>query len=597
MCAALGLIASSTATWAQTARTDSISAPISGVSYEITINHSTANRGIVQVMMSFTADGSAPVLLSLPAWTPGAYEIANFARAVTAFEVTSDGKPLSWDKLGYDTWRIRTGGATTGKPVVVRFSYLTDSLDNAKLWVKSDFALFNGTNVFLYPEGRSLDFPATVTVNTEPDWKVATGMKAGGGARRYSATNYHDLVDMPFFVGKFDLDSAQVAGKWIRFASYPTGRVAGAARQTVWAQLKEVIPPEIAVFGEAPWDSYTVMEIVDSTSTGASGLEHQSSHVDVLGPLFVGSDFQPSLYAHEIFHSWNVKRLRPAEMWPYVYSRAQPTPWLWVSEGITDYYADLAEIRGHVVNDSGFYALTASKINEVRAAPPTALEDASLTTWIHPEDGTGYLYYPKGSLVGLMLDIIIRDASDNAHSLDTVMRELYQTTFAKGKGFTGEDFWGAVGRAAGGQPFTDFNARYVDGRDSLPWASILPKAGLRAVQQRVPRLGVFSQADPNGVLVTAVEPGGAAADAGVKPGDYLLSVGDILVEDQQFGPKFRAKYATMPEGSPLSIRIRRSGQPLTVTAQLRLSPGDVQIEADPNASAKAVRVRNGILGR
>ena len=148
----------------------------------------------------------------------------------------------------------------------------------------------------------------------------------------------------------------------------PPGSSAAQVRQTAWDQLKRVIPPESAVFGETPWENYTVMQIVDSSSGGASGLEHQSSHVDVFAPSYVGSEFQPSLYAHEIFHSWNVKRLRPAEMWPYRYSHPQPTPWLWVSEGITDYYADLAEVRGGVIDEKGFYALTAEKINEVMNA-------------------------------------------------------------------------------------------------------------------------------------------------------------------------------------------------------------------------------------
>src|SRR5204862_5240205 len=113
-----------------------------------------------------------------------------------------------------------------------------------------------------------------------------------------------------------------------------------------------------------------------------SGLEHQSSHVDVVSPMALGSQFQPSLYAHEIFHSWNVKRLRPADMWPYVYDRPQPTPWLWVSEGITDYYADLAEVRGGAIDDRGFYALTSGKMNEVQDSPPDSIDDATLNTWI-----------------------------------------------------------------------------------------------------------------------------------------------------------------------------------------------------------------------
>ena len=247
----------------------------------------------------------------------------------------------------------------------------------------------------------------------------------------------------------FDLDSARVVNRWVRLATYPAGVVAGQVRQTAWDQIKRVIRPQSAVFGETPWTSYTIMQIVDSAYGGASGLEHQNSHVDVLAPSFVGSEFQPSLYAHEIFHSWNVKRLRPADLWPYRYSQSQPTPWLWVSEGITDYYADLSEVRGGVIDEKGFYALTAEKMNEVMNAVPVSLEDASLNTWVHPVDGTAYIYYPKGSLAGLMLDILIRDGSDGRQSLDDVMRGLYETTYKRGRGFTPAEWWGAVSRAAG----------------------------------------------------------------------------------------------------------------------------------------------------
>src|SRR5579884_2247213 len=426
---------------------DTVSAPVRDIQYELTFTRATAQRHELGVAMTFTTTGAAPVLLSLPAWTPGAYEIDNFARYVTEFSAESaDGKPLTWDKLDYDTWRIRPAGV---KSIRVSFRYRADTLDNAMAWSRPQFLLVNGTNVFLYPEGSSLEFPATVHVRTESDWKIATGM-TWTAPRTYTAASYHELVDMPFFIGRFDLDSSRVAGKWVRFASYPAGFVSGQARVTVWDQLHKVIPPEIAVFGEVPWANYTVMEIVDSAFAGASGLEHQSSHVDVLAPSYAGSEFQPSLYAHEIFHSWNVKRLRPAEMWPYQYSHAQPTPLLWVSEGITDYYADLAEVRGGVVDSAGFFALTGEKINEVMSTVPVSLEDASLNTWVYPVDGTGYIYYPKGSLVGLLIDIMIRDASDNKHSLDDVMRGLYQSAYKHGKGFTTSEWWAAVSSAANG---------------------------------------------------------------------------------------------------------------------------------------------------
>ena len=571
---------------------DTVSAPIAAVRYDITFTRAQAAQRTVDVAMTFATTSNAPVVLSLPAWTPGAYELSNYSRWLTGFDASGDGHPITWDKLDYDTWRIRPAGA---KSVKVTFRYAADTLDNAIAWAKPDFLLLNGTNVFLFPEGQPLEFAATVVVHTEPDWHVATGMAVSAGTRTFAAGNYHDLVDMPFFIGRFDLDSARVADKWVRFATYPTGVVGGTLRQTAWDQIKKVIPPEIAVFGETPWENYTIMQIVDSAYGGASGLEHQNSHVDVLAPSYVGSEFQPSLYAHEIFHAWNVKRMRPAEMWPYQYSHTQPTPWLWVSEGITDYYADLAEVRGGVVDAKGFFALTAEKINEVMIAAPIALEDASLNTWVHPVDGTEYLYYPKGSLAGLMLDIMIRDASDNKHSLDDVMRGLYQTSYKKGRGFTGADWWSAVSAAANGKSFAAFNAAYIDGRERFPWDTVLPLAGLRIRQDRVPRLGVATQQDANGIVVRDVVEGSMAAKAGVKPGDYLLSIGDIPVEDQQFGARLRAKYGASVEGSPLQVKVRRGTETLTLTGGLQLAPGDVMIEPDPLAGAKAVRIREGIL--
>src|SRR2546423_2129759 len=569
----------------------STSAEIRDSRYEVTFDASVAARRSVKVSTTFSVAGGGPVLLSLPEWTPGAYEISNFARWVDDFAVKGDGRDLTWSKQDYDTWRVEAAGA---KSITVSFTYIADTLDNAMAWARRDFLVFNGTNLFLYPEGRPLTFGARVTVHTEQGWRAVTGMHANG-ENSYEASSYHDLVDMPFFVGRFDLDSAQISGKWVRYATYPQGAVSGAARLTAWDQLKRVIPPEVAVFGEAPWENYTVMQIADSSYQGASGLEHQSSHVDVVTPGAIGSPFQPSLYAHEIFHAWNVERLRPQDMWPYAYDHAQPTPWLWVSEGVTDCYADLAEVRGGVIDEKGFYAGTAGKMREVADTKPVSLDDASIDTWIHPVDGPQYTYYPKGSLAGFMLDIMIRDASDDRQSLDDVMRELYMTVYKDGRGFTATDWWSAVSKAAGGRSFADFASRYVQGREAYPWDRVLALAGMRATRQNAPRLGVYTFVDSSGVLVTKIEEGSSAAAAGVREGDYLLAVGDIPVTDEQFGEHFRAKFGAAPEGSPLAVRVRRGGSTLTLTGKLRFAPAELLLDADPKASAKAVRIRNGIL--
>lgn len=571
-----------------------VSAPISAVRYEVAFTRETAARRTLRVTTRFAVGGRDPVLLSLPAWTPGAYELSFFARHVSAFAASANGAPLSWDKVDHDTWRIVPAGA---REVTVTFDYRADSLDNAMAWTRDDFAFFNGTNLFLYPEGRDLSFGAEVSITTDAAWLVSTGMQAIG-ERRYQARNYHDLVDMPFFVGAIEVDSQRVEEKWVQLASYPRGALTGHDRVTFWEQVQRMFPPMTAVTGTSPHDRYVILTVFDSSVAGGSALEHANSHLGIYTPFIIGNTALPSITAHEIFHLWNVKRMRPADLVPYRYDQAQPTPWLWVSEGITDYYADLALLRGGVIDSTEFLEITTGKLGEVEAAPPVALEDASLSTWIHPGDGTAYLYYPKGSLAGLLLDILIRDASDNAAGLDAVMREVYGKVTKEGRGFTGEDWWQAVTRAAKGKRFTDFNARYIDGREPLPWATTLPLAGLRLKVDslREPRLGVLTALDSSGtrVVVTDLEPGGAAEVAGVRPGDELLSVGEIAVESG-FGPRFRQRYGRA-EGERIPVKVRRGGAELTLTLAVRLTVSTTRrIIPDPAASTRARRVRRGIF--
>ena len=571
------------------------SAAISGVRYEVTFDPTTAATRTLRVGMTFDVTGQGPVLLSMPRWTPGAYEMANFARWVSNFTPTSAGRALQWDKTDFDTWRIRTDGA---RNVSVTFTYLADSLDNAIAWANGNFVFFNGTNIFLYPEGRPLDFAATVTVKTDPSWLVTTGMKPAGAPRTYTAASFHDLVDMPFFIGQYDVDSTQIGGKWVRMASWPKGSLQGSDRTLFWDHQTKMFPVMTTLFNDTPFDDYTTFIVFDSTSGGGSALEHQNSHLGIYTPLITQSVLFPSITAHEIIHAWNVKRLRPADLTPYRYWQTQPTTWLWVSEGITDYYADVVLARAGIIDSTGFVILTQGKIEETAGAPPVALEDASLSTWIHPVDGTAYIYYQKGSLAGLLLDIMIRDASDNRKSLDDVMRELYRTTYKqKFTGFTGEQWWSAVSRAAGGKSFAEFNTKYIDGREPFPYASVLPLGGFKLVVDTIrdPRLGVSSLPDSTGVRVVEVQPGSPAEAAGLRSGDYLIQVGDIAVRDQTFGEQFRTRYARSA-GTSLPVKIRRDGQNMDLQIAVRLAERTEQrLIIDPSASPKAVRIRNGIL--
>ena len=593
---ALALVAACAAPAATPAPAPAVLAPpsISGVEYSLTFDSTTAQSRAVRISMSFTADRTGPVLLSLPAWTPGAYEIANFARWVSEFSASSGGEHAPWEKADHDTWRV---SARSGEPTVVSFVYTADTLDNAMAWSTDDFLMVNGTAVFLYPDSQPLDFPSRLAVHTQAGWRAATGMTSAGSPLRYTARSYHELVDMPLFVGHFDIDTARVSGRLIRIATYPTESVSPGDLLQLTSQVARMLPPQQSVFGATPFDQFTILQIVDTAYTGISALEHRNSFVAITAREAIGSVALASIYAHEFFHAWNVKRMRPAALWPYRYDGPQLTEWLWVSEGVTDYYADLSLVRGGIIDSAGFFSATVAKIVETDTLPAVSLEDASLSTWLRPLDGTHYSYYTKGSLAGLMLDILIRDASDNRGSLDHVMRDLYAATTRDGRGFTGDEWWTAASRAAGGRSFAEFRSRYVDGRDPYPWAVVLPLAGMQLVADTVrePVVGILVRQDTAGLIVAEVEPNSPAARAGIRQGDRLLSLGGIPVDAPDFPERVRSAYGagTDPE---LPVGVRRGNRNLTVVVPVTYLPVvEYAVVADPGASPKARRVLSGLL--
>lgn len=577
---------------AQTPRAP-VSAPISSIQYELTIDSSHVGRRQIGVVMTFDVRTSAPVLLSLPAWSPGHYVLLWFARRVSSFAAEQDGRPLDWGMTDFQTWRVTPGGPGRVK---VSFEYLADTIDRAVAWTRPNFSFFNGTNLFLYPVGRGFAWPATVTIRTEPSWGIATGLASGRSPGEFTADNYHDLTDMPTFVGRFDFDSTLIADRWIRLAWYPAGSLTAARKDRTFGWLRRIIPAEVAVFADAPFRNYTIFLVSDSVVNGG-GLEHQSSQMDEVTTNGLDSPGLPGLYAHEFFHAWNVKRLRPADMVPYRYDDAQPTRWLWVSEGVTSYYGSLAQVRGGITDSTQFYRDIANTIVSVMGTPPTALGDASLGSWIAPTDGSGGIYYPKGELAGFLIDVMIRDASDNRHSLDHVMRDLYLATYKRGRGFTAAEWWAAVARNAGGRSFAEFARRYVDGREAFPYDSVLPMAGLRLVIDSVaePRLGIQTQPDSGAFRVTDVIPAGAAAAAGIQPGDRIVSIGEVALTDDESFVAFRSRYAGTPQPF-LPAVIRRGGQLITLQVPVRFFVRrQVRLVPDPGASDKAARIRHGIV--
>ena len=579
-----------------------IAVPLSAqtVRYEVSVPAPAAR--LFHVTTEFPTRGRDTLYLSLPAWSPGAYEIQNYARYVRHFGAKSPaGQPLFWDRFDKDTWRVTTAKSDR---VTVEFDYLADTIDLSLARITGDFGQFLGTNLFLYEEGQ-LQRPGEVRFSLPAGWQVTTALK-GSGSGPYTAPDYHELVDAETFVGKYSLDSLQVDGKWIRIAVWPADAYTAAVARNMRADLEKLAKTENGTMGGPPYDNYTVFfNVIREPVNFGGGLEHSAAQFDIMPQgAFADAagnfgDFMVPLMSHEYFHLWNVKRIRPAEMWPYDYHGEQYTPLLWWSEGVTDYYADLANVRSGLWTPEQFLNNVASDMQQVESAPePWSEEDGSVATWINEVFvNSSQLYYPKGALTGMLLDLSIRDATDNKSGLDHVTRALYARFYQKHKGFTTADLL-ALLREFGMPDVDGFYQRYVNGREPLPYEAVFSKAGVAVTRKTasVPFLGVNAQPNEQGKLVVqGVVPGSSAEAAGLQAGDELVKVGEVETRpDDDWASKFRQRYRGQA-GAPLTITAQRGGQTVTLNTQVReRSTTAFSVTPASGASAKQAKLWRGL---
>ncbi len=544
------------------------------VRYEISVG-SLAGR-LLRATAVFPTTGMDTLRVSLPAWSPGSYSIQNYARYVRHFGARDGGgEPLAWDRLDKDTWRIGTRGSAT---VTVEFDYLADTIDLSQARLTDDFGVFLGTNVFLFEEDK-LDRPAEVRFRLPDGWDVMTALRpAGAGA--YTAPDYHALADAMTFLGTFSRDSLRLDDTWLRIGVWPAAAYTPAVARNLRASVERLSRVQNRLMGGPPYSVYTVFFAIPPEPIDfGGGLEHSYSHFNILpGQAFADAagnlgGFVNPLLSHELFHLWNVKRIRPAELWPYDYRAEQYTPLLWWSEGVTDYYADVSNRRAGLWTDGDFVASVTGNIDAVTSAPePWSAEDGSVATWIDEVFvNSSQLYYPKGSLLGLLLDVSIRDATDNRRSLDDVTRALDQRFARQGRGFATADLL-ALLREFGMPQVEDFYRRYVDGREPLPFEAVLPKAGFAVEQQTttVPFVGIRGLPTPEGpIQIDRVTPGSAADAAGVRPGDQLLAIGEVTVRSaDDWGAAYRARYGGRA-GEAIEIVVRRGGRRVALATTVR----------------------------
>jgi len=570
------------------------------VRYEVSV--ASVGGHLLHAAATFPTTGMDTLRVSLPAWSPGAYTIQNYARYVRHFAARGTGAAaLTWDRLDKDTWRVVTGGAPA---VTVEFDLLADTIDLSLSRVTDDFAVFLGTNLFLFEEGK-LDRPAEVRFRAPDGWDVMTALRPSAGGA-YGAPDYHELADAVTFLGRFGRDSLRVDSAWVRLGVWPAAAYTPAVARNLRHSLERLATTQNRLMGGPPYEVYTVFfaAVPDPIQYGG-GLEHSYSHFNILpAPAFADAAgnlgaFVNTLVSHELFHLWNVKRIRPADMWPYDYTREQYTPLLWWSEGVTDYYGDVANLRAGLWSEGDFATSIQHNIDQVDAAPePWSVEDGSAATWIDEVFvNSSQLYYPKGSLLGLLLDVSIRDATNNAKSLDDVTRALFTRFAARGRGFTTADLL-ALLREMGMPDVDGFYRRYVDGRDPLPYEAVLPKAGFAIERQSfaIPFVGVSSTVRPSGRLaVDAVTPGSSADAAGVAPGDELMEVGGITVTAEgDWATAFRVRYAGKA-GQPLEIVVRRGGTRLVLQTTVReRTVGRITAARAPSPNARQARLWSGI---
>ena len=467
--------------------------------------------------------------LSLPTWTPGWYTVENYFKNVLRFRITdASGKVLPHTMSKKQTWNVDTRGL---REIKVDYDYEATVLALNQAKIAKDFAFFQGIELFLQAEGHREE-PSTVHFQVPAGWKLISALKETSDPMVYTADNYDVLVDAPTEMGNFDITRFEVEGKPHYFVATPAGAFTADKSQRFTEMMAKVARADSAMFGGLPYEKYVMFYFFTPPESNASGaLEHLNSFVsfapsgDVATPEgIIGTA------AHEYFHLWNVKRIRPAEMWPYDYSRENETPLLWVSEGFTNYYGNLARYRAGLMTTDNFLNTVggaAAAIESSEARNYISPAESSVSTWVGYDTPVafGISYYTQGQNLAALLDLSILNDTDGKRGLDDVMRTLFNDFYKRGRGFTTEDMIGVINKLTK-KDYHDFYRRYVFGTDTPKYDQIFGYAGYRIekIQQQVPDLGFFGRFRNGGYQINYVQQNSPATVAGLRQGDVITMI-------------------------------------------------------------------------
>ena len=464
---------------------------------DYTVKVASLDHHLFHVTASVKNINQPVVELSLPTWTPGWYTIENYAKNMIRFHITDGkGNDVHHTMTRKQTWRIETGKLDH---LEVEFDYFANILALNQAKITPDYAFFTGTELFLMAQDHRNN-PSQVRLDTPKGWKVATALDATADPAVFTAPDYDTLVDSPTEMGNFDETHFEVEGKPHDLVVTPAGSYSKENSERFCGMLAAVARADSKMFGGLPYKKYTYFYFFARAESNASGaLEHLSSHVLFAPPAgYATPERLTSVAAHEYFHLWNVKRIRPIEMWPYDYSREDETPLLWVSEGFTNYYGNLAEYRAGLIDRAHFLNTVTEAIGGVEndeARDYISPSESSVSTWLGYDSPVefGISYYTQGQNLAALLDLSIRHDTQAEHGLDDVMRTLYHDFYQRGKGFSTEDMIGVINNLTG-RDYHGFYRMYVDGVDVPPYDQILGYAGYKLAKSPPLRSGAAGSA-------------------------------------------------------------------------------------------------------
>ena len=562
------------------------------INYLVSLEH--PERHIFHVRMQIP-NVTGEVTVQMPAWN-ALYQIRDFSAHLRGVYAVAGSQDAPIEKLDKLTWRITGTGLIT-----VSYATEWDEAGPFATQLNSDHAFINPAMILLYvPERRSEQ--VSLGIGDAPyGWNLASSAWQGTAqfsrARSFvlGAANYDELVDAPIETAKFE--EFELSGM-----NPPISVVVHGdkwKKKEVEEELRRICTYELKLMEGAPYEHYTFIIHFGQAAAGAGGgMEHANSTAISLR----SEEDLPNFAAHEFFHLWNVKRIRPATLDPVDYTKEQYTRALWFAEGVTSTYAAYTVVRAQLWSKDQFYLDLSQQVSELEARPANrwqSAEESSLDAWLEkyplynrPEESVSY--YAKGQVLGVLLDILIRDRTDNEKSLDDVLRAMNNEFAKKNRPYRDSLDVRLTAEEVAGSSFEEFFGKYVSHAEPLPYSQILSLAGLdlRTAQRKRPVLGFFTERGTIGeVIVRNLDAESSAAQAGLRSGDVILGWnGSEPPRNAE-----RWIYSQKP-GSEVRLRILRDDREMSISFRINERAVTVdQVVEDSHASAKAKRIREGIL--